>query len=138
MVHRRGMFLAFTLAIRFAGATECATLDTLPAPGTIKRDCAAYVSPDSEIVYRSLCHPVYPLAAVRERLEGSVTLKIRVSETGRVVTASVATSSLHAVLDEAALRYVQSSQFPLFFPPNQSAPACYDVLFPFQFNLSEL
>jgi TonB family protein len=138
MVSRLGMFLALTLAVHSASGNDCATLDALPAPGTIKRDCSSYVSPDSNIVYRSLCHPAYPLAAVRERLEGSVTLKIRVSETGRVVTASVAIPSTHAVLNEAALHYVQSGQFPLFFPPNQSTPACYDVLFPFQFNVSEL
>src|SRR5690242_2231938 len=134
MIRAPGIFLTFALAVHSASAIECVTLDKLPASGTFKRDdCAPSVSPGSNIIYSVRCRPAYPSAAVREHLEGSVTLKVRVSEAGRSMSAAIAIPSPYAVLNEAALRFVQSGQFPLFIPPNQSAPACYDILYPVDF-----
>ena len=140
MVRLLCIFLAFALVLHHsASANECAMLDKLPSTGTFMPDgCAPSVSPDSGIIYSIRCRPAYPSAAVREHLEGTVILKVRVSEAGKALSASVATASPYVVLDEAALRFVRSGQFPLFFPPNQSSSACYDVLFPFQFRIEEL
>jgi len=139
MVRSLGMFLVFALALHSASANECVTLDKLPGTGTFKQDdCASSASPGSDVTYSVRCRPAYPSAAVREHLEGTVILKVRVSEAGGAISASVATPSPYAVLNEAALRFVRSGEFPLFFPPNRSTPACYDILYPVDFKLKEL
>jgi protein TonB len=49
---------------------------------------------------------LYPPEALRQGLEGEVVLLLELGEGGRIVEASVASSSGHALLDEAALKAV--------------------------------
>ncbi len=48
-------------------------------------------------------HLYYPPEAIRRGLEGEVILLLQLSESGRVVSASIARSSGHVMLDQAAL-----------------------------------
>ena len=48
-------------------------------------------------------HLFYPPQAVTEGLEGEVILLLSLSENGQLVSAAVARSSGHAILDQAAL-----------------------------------
>jgi protein TonB len=48
-------------------------------------------------------HQFYPPAAIARGLEGDVLLLLSLSDSGRIVSASIARSSGHAVLDQAAL-----------------------------------
>jgi protein TonB len=47
---------------------------------------------------------LYPPEAVRRGLEGEVVVMLELDAAGRIVAASVASGSGHAILDEAALR----------------------------------
>lgn len=69
-----------------------------PAPkNTVKRDV--------QIAQRKLSeHQFYPPAAIAQNLEGEVVLIIKLSDSGEVLDASVAASSGHAILDNAAIR----------------------------------
>ena len=58
--------------------------------------------------YRRLAETLlYPEEAVRRGLEGEVVLLLEVDAGGRIAEASVASSSGHAILDQAALRAVR-------------------------------
>lgn len=58
--------------------------------------------------YRRLAETLlYPEEAVRRGLEGEVVLLLEVDAAGRIAEASVASSSGHAILDQAALRAVR-------------------------------
>jgi len=58
---------------------------------------------------------IYPLAARRQGLAGTVELHVWLEATGRVRDVQVARSSAHAVLDEAALETVRRLG-PVSFP----------------------
>ena len=53
---------------------------------------------------------------------------------GAVLEAKVVSSSAHSVLDEAAVRYVRASHFPVYTPTGSSASACYVVRVPIAFR----
>jgi protein TonB len=55
--------------------------------------------------------PVYPPEAIRQGLEGLVTVKVRVSATGKVLQATLHESSGHRLLDEATLRHAEQLRF---------------------------
>jgi protein TonB len=62
----------------------------------------------------------YPLAARRRGLAGTVELDVLIDAAGRVRDAAVASSSSHAMLDEAALDTVRGMEplpFPAGLPP---------------------
>lgn len=54
--------------------------------------------------------PVYPLEAVRRRLEGVVLLQLRISEMGKVENVELIKSSGHQILDDAAINAVATWQ----------------------------
>ncbi len=59
----------------------------------------------ASLAYRA--HPVaYPVAALRQRLQGTVVLRVLVDETGRPLQISVAQGSGHALLDRSAREQV--------------------------------
>ena len=62
---------------------------------------------DIEIAQRKLlAHQFYPPEAIAQNLEGEVVLIIKFSDNGEVEDVSVAASSGHAILDNAAVRNV--------------------------------
>lgn len=89
-------------AIAEAVSTE-ATPETLPPPST--------PAPPRTLKGQSLRraqsalseHLFYPPQAVAQGLEGEVILLLTLSEGGQLITASIARSSGHALLDQAAL-----------------------------------
>lgn len=88
--------------IDFGNTGDLAT----PAPGptsTGKRTVPA--------LSRSALKPDYPIAAIRAQDEGVTTLALCISSQGRVMTASIASSSGHSRLDDAALKWVRTQRF---------------------------
>lgn len=53
-------------------------------------------------------HPKYPLLALRRNQEGTVTLKVKVDKSGKVVSLSIKGSSGYSLLDNAATKSVKS------------------------------
>lgn len=51
--------------------------------------------------------PIYPAEAIRQRLEGTVLIRIHVDKTGDVNEVDVIRSSGHSILDEAAVKAVR-------------------------------
>lgn len=55
--------------------------------------------------------PPYPPSAIRSQSQGVSTLEICVDARGRITSATLASSSGHTVLDNAALKWVRSARF---------------------------
>ena len=86
---------------------------TLPKPVEAARKPEPKAAPknaqkrDIEIAQRKLFeHQFYPPEAIAQNLEGEVVLIIKFSDNGEVEDVSVAASSGHAILDNAAVRNV--------------------------------
>ncbi|MEL3889155.1 TonB family protein [Ferrovibrio sp. MS7] len=79
------------------------------APRDIKpQEAAPPASPYNAILLDWLRrHMEYPRAARLRRQQGEVRLKLELDRGGRLLAASLATSSTHAILDEAALSMAQ-------------------------------
>lgn len=86
-----------------AVSTESHVLDTMPPRSAIP--------PPDRLQGRALIraqsalsrHLFYPPEAVEQGLEGEVILLLILADTGQLISAAIARSSGHAVLDEAAL-----------------------------------
>jgi protein TonB len=78
----------------------------------------------------------YPAAAVRQELNGTVLLRLRISSDGAVAARRVVRSSGAPLLDAAALELVDRAQ-PL--PPLPDAPpgAAIDVVLPVTYKIAE-
>jgi len=79
--------------------------------------------------------PVYPVDAERRHLEGKVTLRVEVSATGEPVSLSVAHSSGHDLLDQAALAAVRYWRFNPATRGGQPIAGIAEV--PVQFRLAD-
>jgi protein TonB len=80
--------------------------------------------------------PPYPLASIRAQEEGTTTLSLCVSEQGRVTSATLASSSGHATLDNAALKWVNNARFkPAVSGGRPTAMCDYDIAY--QWNLRD-
>lgn len=55
--------------------------------------------------------PEYPMPAIRAKQQGTSTLDVCVDARGRVSSASLANSSGHSTLDNAALKWVRNARF---------------------------
>ncbi len=55
--------------------------------------------------------PDYPAIAIRQQMQGSSTLEVCVDARGRASSATLASSSGHQVLDNAALKWVRNARF---------------------------
>jgi periplasmic protein TonB len=93
-----------------------ATESTSPAPAVRTADLAAAIAPAARGLSRppSLAYdpkPEYPAAARMRGLQGRVLLHIDIAADGTPASVSVATSSGHAILDEAAMMRVRSWRF---------------------------
>jgi protein TonB len=77
--------------------------------------------------------PQYPRVAVRRGYEGTVLLKVRVLDSGRVDEVAIEESSGHRILDKAALEAVKTWRFT---PARQGGKAVVSwALVPITFNL---
>lgn len=83
-----------------------------PGSGAIPAEYSPYLQRFRQRVQEAL---VYPLAARRQGLRGSVELDVRLDPTGRVRDVKVARSSGHGLLDDAAIETVRHLE-PLPFP----------------------
>jgi protein TonB len=89
-----------------------------------------YVPPHFLVRYK----PPYPAEARVQRIEGVVTLLVRVDEAGHVTSASIHQGSGHATLDRAALEAVHTWRFS---PATQNGrPVAATVEIPIRFNFS--
>lgn len=79
-----------------------------PAPGRAE---IAVTPPDLRAAYLSNPRPPYPLAARRLGVEGRVMLRAEILESGGCGRISVAQSSGHELLDQAALQAVKQWHF---------------------------
>lgn len=81
-------------------------------PTVVERDTpgaapvrAVYARPEAPL------RPDYPPAALRLEQQGEVMVKLRVLASGAAADVQVRSSSGHALLDEAALRYLRGARF---------------------------
>ncbi|MEE8452613.1 MAG: energy transducer TonB [Thermoguttaceae bacterium] len=79
--------------------------------------------------------PTYPAHAVRERLEGTTLLRIRITAEGNVAELEVISTSGHPILDAAAVSAVRTWSF---LPATSNGhPAATTVRLPIRFALDE-
>ena len=76
--------------------------------------------------------PAYPSRARRAGIEGSVTVRLRLSEHGRVVEADIARGSGSALLDEAALSAARSSRYEPARLGGQAVPSETEATYRFE------
>jgi protein TonB len=87
-------------------APSLADTTVLPSGPPVMTTAPAPV--EASLAYRA--NPLqYPLAALRQRLEGTVMLRVLVDETGKPLQVSVTHSSGHLVLDRSARQQVLDS-----------------------------
>lgn len=79
-----------------------ATFDAAPAVEGPAPPAVAAPVPGLQLQYLAAPPPPYPRAALKDRLTGTVTLRVLVDVDGRPLEASVESSSGHRVLDQAA------------------------------------
>lgn len=89
-------------------------------PGEVKRDDPRIVKTGAAVVPAPLRispkifpgeSPIYPAAELRKGNQGVSTLEVCVSANGRVTSATLANSSGHPGLDNAALKWVRTARF---------------------------
>lgn len=95
-----------------AGGSTLALGTSGGGSGAIPAEYGPYLQRFRQRVQEAL---VYPLAARRQGLRGSVELDVRLDPTGRVRDVKVARSSSHGLLDDAAIETVRHLE-PLPFP----------------------
>ena len=128
MVIRSFVFLVLGLAVLASAAAAADVI--LLAPMEIKASPDPVVPP----TYRKTPLPPYPAAARAQRLEGLVVLSVLVGANGRVVDVSVASSSGHTLLDQAAAGAVKTWTFA---PAHRGTRAVESVVeVPVKFALS--
>lgn len=88
-------------------ATAPASLPAPPAPPTVEK----VTEPRGYAGYLNNPPPNYPAAAQKRGLEGQVVLKVHVLPSGHPDNVTVARSSGHAILDDAALKAVAQWTF---------------------------
>lgn len=86
-------------------------VETAVAPVTGPAVAVAAAGPSAAPSLRTRSIPPYPPASVRASEEGTSTVEVCVSASGQVTSASLAESSGHPRLDEAALKWLKSARF---------------------------
>lgn len=90
--------------------------------------------PGAHLEYANAPPPVYPRAALRDRLTGTVTLKVLVDINGRPLEVTIAESSGHRELDRTAVAHVLKRW--TFRPAMKDGQAVQAIgLVPIAFNL---
>ncbi len=95
---------------------EPAIMATLSEPTpiiepTLATPTMAPGTPDARPKLKSSDIPPYPAASIRAQEQGTTRLEVCVSSNGRVTSATVAQSSGHVRLDEAALKWIRNGRF---------------------------
>ncbi len=91
---------------------------------------AAAAAPSTSPSLRGRDIPPYPPASVRASEEGVSTVEVCVSANGQVTSASLAESSGHPRLDEAALKWLKSARFNPAKNQGQATAMCgYQVAY---------
>ena len=105
------------------------------APGTLAPSVHGPITVLATPRYRSNPRPEYPVASRRRHEEGEVRLLITVSPEGRPLQVSLAKSSGHPLLDEAAIGAVRRWTFE----PARAAQIAVtsEVVVPVRFSLSQ-
>jgi protein TonB len=109
-----------------------------PSPSTASSSGAdagsgAYESAKANAAYLHNPKPEYPAIAKRRQWQGKVILKVRVLADGKASQVSIATSSGHDVLDEAAVEAVSQWHFVPAKRGGQAVESWVNV--PINFNL---
>lgn len=95
----------------------------------------SYIPPRSDVAYLSNPKPVYPRAAKRRGMQGTVVLEIEVSVDGKPLSILIAESSGFKILDVAAKKAVSDWQFIPAQRNGVAVVASVDV--PIRFILNE-
>ncbi|MGB8634216.1 MAG: energy transducer TonB [Rhodanobacteraceae bacterium] len=112
-----------------------AKVATPPSPPTAHQS-STNVRPSARISYREKYRPQYPIQAIRMRQEGTVQLKILVSEDGNPLKIQVSHSSGYRSLDQAAIAAARQWKFN---PARQDGvPRQGWVIIPIEFGLRTL
>ncbi|QEG38924.1 energy transducer TonB [Roseimaritima ulvae] len=93
-----------TLPRRMASQSTPPSVDIVPLAQAVG------LEPKTPADFSANRPPQYPASAVRQRLEGTVTLRLRVDLEGKVVEVEILKSSGHQTLDMAAAEAVQQWQ----------------------------
>lgn len=97
-----------------------------PGPATASATGGPTTSPS----LRSRSIPPYPPASVRAGEQGTSTIEVCVSASGQVTSASLAESSGHPRLDEAALKWLKTARFNPARREGQASAMCgYQVAY---------
>ena len=131
--------VVFTLDPQFPPPSSGGTLDTIvvspPPPDTAS---AANHPPSENIEFRRTYHPRYPVAAIREHVQGRIVLKVHVDAHGNPLSATVfkaEPADTAAELGNASIVAVMQWQF---HPARKDGKAVDGwVLVPFDFSLHE-
>ncbi len=116
-----------------SGPSPATTANRTAAPATDSRAGGAYEGAKANAAYLHNPKPEYPALAKRRQWEGKVILKVRVLADGKATQVSVATSSGHDLLDEAAIEAVSRWHFVPAKQGGQSVDSWVNV--PINFNL---
>ncbi|UYN99613.1 MAG: TonB family protein [Devosia sp.] len=123
-----------------AASPAAATAPTASATAAPAREAAPQVSASAEQAWqgRVIAHLYrrrdYPASAQRSRLQGTATLRFRIDASGRVLSAQIARSSGHGVLDEAVMSMIARAS-PVPAPPQGLAGDKLTLVVPIEFAL---
>ena len=115
-----------------------AIADTTASPAPAGKDSAVAAAPDSFFFYDEppraikIFAPVNPTEAMRMRMEGTVDVRMTVSERGRVIAAEVYRSDTIPLLEEAALNAARISLFRPALAGGKPVKARLVFSFPFK------
>ncbi|HKW45110.1 MAG TPA: TonB family protein, partial [Candidatus Eremiobacteraceae bacterium] len=89
-------------------------------------------STDSTFTYKAPLE--YPQIALQQNIEGTVVVLVTIGPTGELVSASIASSSGNAALDEAALAAARSSRYSPYIANGSPVTQQYKIVYEFRLN----
>ncbi len=107
-----------------------------PMPAEIVAPPAPPGPPDTSPKLMAGAKPPYPISSIRALEQGTTTLSLCVSEVGRVTSAKLVSSSGHATLDNAALKWVDNARFKPAVNAGRPAAMC-DYTIAYQWDLKD-
>ena len=107
-----------------------------PMPAEIVAPPAPPGPPDTSPKLMAGAKPPYPLSSIRALEQGTTTLSLCVSEVGRVTNAKLVSSSGHATLDNAALKWVDNARFKPAVNAGRPTAMC-DYTIAYQWDLKD-